>query len=74
MKNKNQPVYPHIYLDDDKKVVCHGLTKLEHISAMCLQGLLSDAKIIKASNDVEQVVAVAIQCANELLEQLEKQK
>lgn len=73
-ENKNEPEYTgnedaypckHVYADGDVSYRS-GLTKLELISAMCLQGILSNG-----SWTLERSSEVAIENAKELLKQLE---
>jgi len=77
-ENKNEPEYTgnedaypckHVYADGDVSYRS-GLTKLELISAMCLQGILSN-EILVGSWTLERSSEVAIENAKELLKQLE---
>ena len=56
--------------DDSMYKAEFGLTKLELISAMCLQGMLSN-EILVGSWTLERSSEVAIENAKELLKQLE---
>jgi len=71
MKNK-KPAFPTVY--DAQNRPTHltepGLTKLELISAMCLQGILSNPVLV-GSWTVEHSAKMAIENAKELLKQLE---
>ena len=64
---KNESSYP-IVLTDSFQDYDRGLTKLELISAMCLQGLLG----CQDRFDKETRAKYAIQSAKELLKQLEE--
>lgn len=64
---KNEPAYP-IVLTDSFEEFNRGLTKLELISAMCLQGLLG----CQDGFYKETRAKYAIQSAKELLKQLEE--
>ena len=71
-ENKNEPAYPEIC--DTRNIPLFesrgGLTKLELISAMCLQGMLSNPKF--AWHDESDICAeLSINHAKELLKQLE---
>ena len=64
---KNEPAYP-IVLTDSFEEFNRGLTKLELISAMCLQGLMSNCNF---KEEAEHTAKCAIAYAKELLKQLE---
>lgn len=92
MKNAEQPVYP-VKFDPqihaigkaihkkDIEAIVNGITKREHFSIMCLQGLLSNpntAKQIESqkgnleTGQVNKIISLtAIELADELLKQLE---
>ena len=65
---KNEPAYP-IVLTDSFEEFNRGLTKLELISAMCLQGLLGNQEF-SGSHPVS-IASYSIVFAKELLKQLE---
>lgn len=69
-ENKNEPAYPEIC--DTRNIPLFessgGLTKLELISAMCLQGLMSNCNF---KEEAEHTAKCAIAYAKELLKQLE---
>ncbi len=71
MKNK-KPAFPTVY--DAQNRPTHltepGLTKLELISAMCLQGLLAGNKFTWI-DDQEEAVSLAMKYAKEYFRQLE---
>ena len=71
MKTDNDAAYPckHVYADGDVSYRS-GLTKLELISAMCLQGILSNPVLV-GSWTIEHSAKMAIEHAKELLKQLE---
>jgi hypothetical protein len=77
-ENKNEPgytgedsAYPQqLTLPDGDTIIVPGLTKLELISAMCLQGIMSNPVLV-GSWTVEHSAKMAIENARELLSQLE---
>ncbi len=79
-ENKNEPgytgedsVYPQqLTLLDGDTIIVPGLTKLELISAMCLQGVLSyPFRQSQPYENISERVSSAIEHAKELLKQLE---
>jgi hypothetical protein len=73
-ENKNEPAYPEIC--DTRNIPLFessgGLTKLELISAMCLQGILSyPFRQNEPYENTFERVSSAIEYAKELLKQLE---
>jgi hypothetical protein len=72
MKNGDDPVHP-IIIDDvsQKQISLTGITKRELISAMCLQGLLSNASgILEPKHWVDWAVIYA----DRLLDELSKER
>ena len=69
-ENKNEPAYPFSWDQsyNPQFGVEVGLTKLELISAMCLQGLMSNCNF---KEEAEHTAKCAIAYAKELLKQLE---
>lgn len=74
-ENKNEPAYPEIC--DTRNIPLFessgGLTKLELISAMCLQGIVGN-KDSTMRHDYDMMCEFAITYAKELLKQLEAEK
>jgi len=70
-KSNNEFAYPAIFDLTHKETFAtyQGLTKLELISAMCLQGLLANTN--RDSYDKMNDALMAIYSAKELLKQLE---
>ena len=70
-ENKNEPAYPEIC--DTRNIPLFessgGLTKLELMSAMCLQGMLANPN--RDNYDRINDATMAIYSAKELLKQLE---
>lgn len=77
MKNAEQPAFP-VY---ENNGLPFGLTKREHFASMCLQGALSNPKVIEnmlsSKTEIEysekkkQICIDVISFADELLKQLE---
>jgi hypothetical protein len=68
-ENKNEPAYPTVYDAQNRPthITEPGLTKLELISAMCLQGIIGSEDNFGVTTRCE----AAIEHAKELLKQLE---
>jgi hypothetical protein len=83
MKNSNKSVFPFIELNEitgkpfDQQF---GLTKREHFAAMAMQGILSNSNQVEKFQvndwgiDSNRVAQCAIDCADELLRQLDNQQ
>lgn len=74
-ENKNEPAYPFSWDQsyNPQFRVEVGLTKLELISAMCLQGIVGN-KDSTMRHDYDMMCEFAITYAKELLKQLEAEK
>jgi len=75
MKNAEKSAFP-LPKDRDEHPFRNGLTKREYFAAMAMQGLIA-APIAYILNDkkatsIQDMTTVAIECADELLKQLEK--
>jgi hypothetical protein len=79
MENKDQPINPivkpgFVYSDgshEEPIVVANGLTKREYYAGLAMQGMLANPLIDKMTRrDKNRIVEVAIEHADELLNQL----
>lgn len=68
MENQNKPAYPVHGIHENLE---HGLTKLEHFAGLAMQGLLANPNIILSP---QKIADIALQYAEELLNQLNKTK
>lgn len=87
MKNADKPIYPTTsqkineteffeYNLPNKEKQYSGLTKIEHLSGLALQGILANPNGVMNKNgqwlrSPEQFAEMSILCAEELLKQLE---
>ena len=70
MKNGEQPINP--VHEDCKVYLGNGLTKREYFAGLAMQGLLANSYF--SEEDEEEIAALSIAQADELLKQLEDGK
>lgn len=76
MKDAEQPINPHLVHTHSGEVqeYCKGLTKREYFAGLAMQGLLAAQSPYKQCIDAEWTAKTALNCADELLKELENQK
>ena len=75
MENGKQPINPMPHVNQDGTIqhdVYFGLTKREYFAGLAMQGILASPEQYSLTNGAKDVARTAIDCADELLKQLDQ--